>query len=350
MSCFHFDLGSSIANKIKSIGWRTNRLFSFLDCLACLLLVFDACLCAQAQGTAQTSAAPQPEPTRLEQVPRVPGVSTLLRGFNAGVTLSGIHDSSIGWYNVATPAVSYTFSLHYSADASLSIYPYRLVQNRDPKASSGQELVPELGDAGDTFIGLHGSFNSRILSNTTTASFTIPTGDRAAGMGTGKVTFDFSDHLVRYFKQTGFMADIGAGDSSGLFNSMVTNNYTSLGPLAHLQQGIVVWLPGRNYIQSLAYEQLPFGKQTVYANPGPPNDPNHTAVSGINLGEDQGLTTSLGIPLTDHLTLSSYYSRSFSQHLDTVAVNITYVLRGVARKKKLSMIDRALREAAGDSP
>jgi len=42
--------------------------------------------------------------------------------------------------------------------------------------------------------------------------------------------------------------------------------------------------------------------------------------------------------------LSGYYNRSLRQRLDTVSIGVTYVLRGTP-KKRLSMIDRALREA-----
>lgn len=326
--------------------------FSFYR-LASLLLVLGSCLGADAQGGAKADvsgavmpeAAATTEPARLQEIPRVPGVRTLLHGFNAGFTVSGVHDSSIGWYNVVTSAVNYTFSPHYSADASISVYPYRLIDNQlaTPQPSAG--LTPHLGDVGDTFIGFHASFNPSIFWNTTTASLTIPTGNRSDGLGTGRVTFDFSDHMERSFRQTGLLLDLGAGDSSGLFNRMVTNDYSSLGALAHFQAGAIFWLPGCSYLQSAAYEQLPMGKQTVYTFFGPPNVPDRTVVSGSNVSEDNGITTSLGISLTDHITWSGYYNRSLRQHLDTVSMGFTFVLRGTPRKKRLSLIDRALREA-----
>ena len=314
--------------------------------LVCLLVVLGACLPAQAQGTRPASAPALTEPS-VEQVPKVPGVGIILRGFNAGIAFSGVHDSSIGWYTVATPAVSYSFSPHYSADASLSIYPYRLVENPDPIAASTERLVADLGEAGDTLIGLHASFNPRLLRNMATASFTIPTGNRWDGLGTGKVTFDFADHLERYFKQTGFLVDLGAGDSSVLFNRLVTNDYTSLGPLAHFQAGIAVWLPGHSSIQSVAYEQLPAGSQKVYTVVGPPGLPNLTVTSSPSASEDNGFTTSVEIPLNAHVTLSSYYNRSLRRQEDTVSMGMTFVFRGTERSRKLSMIDRALREAEG---
>jgi hypothetical protein len=306
----------------------------------------------EAQATDRPAA---PNATQIEQVPRVPGIGTLLHGVNAGVTFSGVHDSSIGWYTVATPAMSYTYSRHYAADVSFSIYPSREVvddvRNVDPGAPPTQQLVLATGELSDTFIGLHGAFNARKLRNTATASFTLPTGDNAEGLGAGKLTFDFSDRLEFQARKTSLLLDIGAGNSSGLFNRMVTNNYTSIGPLAHFQQGVAFWPFRLGYIQSVLYEQIPIGDQTVYTNPGPPGSPGATVVFGNGLGHDSGVTTAVGIPLASNLTLCGYYNRSFVQSLDTVSVGITYVLRGRAEMKKPSMIDRALREAeTADSP
>lgn len=332
-----------------SAFYRVARASAF-SCLASLLLEMGAGCPAMAQETNPASAPAQAGSAQMEQVPRVPGVSTVFRGFNAGFTLSGVHNSSIGWYNIVTPAAGYTISPHYSADASLSIYPYRLAQSQQSQAVSSQGLTPALGDIGDIFIGLHARWNPHVLQNTATAAFTIPTGNRADGLGTGKVTFDFRDHMERYAKQTGFLLDVGAGDSSGLFNRLVANTYTSLGSLAHFQAGISLGLHGRASIQSAAYEQLPFGKQTLYTNPGPPGSPSVNVTSGNKLGRDNGVTTSLDLPLSTHITLSGYYNRSFQQDLDTVSVGVTYVLRGRPAKKRLSMIDRALREAERDEP
>ena len=64
--------------------------------------------------------------------------------------------------------------------------------------------------------------------------------------------------------------------------------------------------------------------------------PPPATVAGSSASEDNGITTSLGIPLTDHLTFSGYYNRSLRQHVDTVSTGITYVLRGSPARKGLS--------------
>ena len=311
----------------------------------CHLLVVGASVGAhaRAQGT-QTAEAPTSPTSPINQVARVPGLSTVLRGFNAGLTFSGVHDSSIGWYTVATPAVSYAFSPHYSADASFSIYPYRLAPSQQTNPPPNQRLIGAVGDLGDTWIGLHANFNPWHLQNTSTAAMTIPTGNRSDDLSTGRVTFDFSNHSERYFGTMGILLDIGGGDSSGLFNRLVSNDYNSLGPIAHFQTGLIFWLPGRTYIQSLAYEQLPIGDQKLYSTLTVPGKPPVSVVTGRNISEDNGFTTSVGIPLTPNITFSSYYNRSLRLHLDTVSTGITFVFKGTPIHRGLSLIDKALLE------
>ena len=314
--------------------------------LAIFIAILGACLAGKAQATAKAVSATLSGSFNRENVPHTPGVGMLWHGLNSGFTYSQVHDSSIGWYNVFTPAVSFSLSSHYSVDVSLPIYPYRLspvYPALPPALPSSQKLAANLGDLGDTIIDLHASFYPHALWSKTTASLTAPSGNRRDGLSTGKVTFDFSEHLERYVRRTGFIADMGVGDSSGLFNSLVTKDYSSLGPLAHFQAGAVLWLFGRNYIQSVAYEQLPMGGQTVYTAVGPAGI---SMPSGTGLSEDNGFTTYIGIPLTSHLSYTGYYNRSLRHNLDTASFGITYVLRGMPSAKHLSLIDQALREAA----
>jgi len=315
----------------------------------CHLLVVSASLGAEAQGT-ETSVPPSAPSSPINEVARVPGLSTVLQGFNAGLTFSGVHDSSIGWYTVATPAISYTFSHHYSADASFSVYPYRLAPTQQTNPPPNHLLVSAIGDLGDTWIGLHATFEPWRLQNTSTAAMTIPTGNRSDGLSTGRVTFDFSNHTERYFGNTGILLDLGGGDSSGLFNRLVSNDYNSLGPIAHFQTGLIFWLPGRTYIQSLAYEQLPIGDQKLYSTITVPGRPPMSVITGRNISEDNGFTTSLGVPLTPNITFSSYYNRSLRLHLDTVSTGITFVFKGTPIHRGLSLIDKALLEGERSVP
>lgn len=301
---------------------------------------------------AQAATTPSSKPAELQSVPRVPGVGSALRGINGGVAYAGVHNSAIGWYEVLVPAVSYAFSERYSADASATVYLHRFVQNQAPATFAAQRLVLDAGDAGDTLIGLHGVFRPHNFLDSATATLTAPTGDRADGLGTGRVTFDFDNHLERFFGAKALHVDLGMGDSSAVANSLLMRDYNTLGPLAHFELGGSLWMRRYGFVQSAAYEQLPVGSQKIY-------ELVHSRASASSwtqvlisngLSEDNGLTTSFGIPLNAHLLFNGYYNRSLRQHQDTVSLGMTFVVRSLPGYRHLSRIDRALREAAGLSP
>ncbi|WP_263375485.1 hypothetical protein [Granulicella aggregans] len=306
---------------------------------------------ADAQSPGSATAANQQEP--IQQVNQVPTSAVWLKGMNGGVAFAGIHDSSIGWYQAITPGLSYEFSHRWSTDASFTFYPYRLASNQNPMTSTSEPLVSSNGVIGDTLFGFHGRFNPRGLLTTSTASLTAPTGDKASGLSTGRVTFDLSEHVEKYLRRTGLIVDAGGGDSSTLFNQLVTKDYSSLGPIAHFQAGFGIILPRRMYFRSLAYEQLPLGDQKIYSSlsqPGQPGHPSMEVVTGRKISEDNGFTSSMSIPLTEHWIFQSYYNRSLRFRIDTGYFGFTYVLKGTPIPHRRSLIDRAIREAEGLEP
>jgi hypothetical protein len=299
------------------------------------------------EGVSQSPAANAKAP---DNVPRVPGLSDFFQGFNAGVSSFGVYNTSAGWYSVATPAISYTFSPHYSADANATIYLHRTVLSFSSTVPPSQGYDTRAIDGGDTSLGFHANYSPKHFQESVHAYLTVPTGNSSEGLGTGRVTFDFTNRIEKYHRQLGMFLDLGVGNTSTLSNNIITKNYTSLGALAHFQTGSIFWLKG-NYLEMFAYEQLPIGSQTIYAatlqsTSGPSPAPNAT---GSRASEDNGLTLVGGIPLTSNITALSYYNHSFRLKSDTVSFGFSYVLRGSLTGKWLSKIDRALREAETDS-
>ncbi len=301
------------------------------------LLLLGAGRIAHGQAAAERSTTIVPA-TGLS---RDPDLASLGAGANATVTLSGVHDSSIGWYNVVTPELTYSFSPRFSADASLSIFPYRLVQDQ---TSSAPQLNPTHGQIGDTLLAVHGSFFPRRLENTTTVAFTLPTGNQADGLGMGKATIDLSNHSERFFGRKGLLLDLGLGDSSGLFNRLVESQDSTLAVIAHFQAGTTTPLPFQAYLQTTAYEQLPLGDQKIYSVVRMRNRAPVTYVSGRRASEDNGFTSEFTLPVTNHLIFSTLYTRSLRLRLDTVSVSMTYTWKGLGRRHD-SMIDKAIAEA-----
>ena len=261
---------------------------------------------------------------------------SLLRGFNAGIPIAGVHDSVTGWSTIATPAVGYSFNETFSIDATIPIYMYRLADSRSANPRPSQQLVNQRGEIGDTILGFRAQFAPPLFVYQATISVSAPSGDEVYGLTTGRVTFDLSNHFERSFGRLTPTLEIGIGDNVTLTNRIVNKNYTSLGPLSHFQLGLGVELFRGLYFESGAYEQLPLGDQKIY---GPSRNGRATVVTGHNVTEDNGFTNALDIPLDRHTTLSAYYSRSLRIHTDSVAFGISYVLHAVPPAVETPMDD-----------
>lgn len=275
-------------------------------------------------------------PNGRSEVPDVPGLSSLFQGLNAGITISGVHDSYTGWATVVTPAIGYTFNQKFSVDASVPIYLYRLAPSRAANPRRNAYLVNQRGEPGDVVLGLHAQFVPKFVQYQATVSLTLPSGDEIYGLSSGRVTADFNNHFERYVGRFAPSVEVGVGDSTTLVNRIVQKNYTTLGPIAHFQVGLATTLLYGLSFQTAAYEQLPIGDQKIY---GPSRNRRTTVVTGRNVAEDNGFTNSLEFPLDHHTTMSAYYNRSLRLKTDSVALGITYVLRGTPPVEDVPMDD-----------
>jgi hypothetical protein len=273
-------------------------------------------------------------------VPDVPGLTSNLHGFNAGITFSGVHESLTGWATLATPAFGYSFNDIFSIDATIPIYFFRLAQSRAANPKPTALLVDQRGEVGDTILSGHAQFSPTLFQYQLTTAAAFPSGDEAYGLTTGRVTFDINNHFERTFDRFTPDLEMGGGDSTTLVNRIVNKNYTSLGPLAHFQLGTNIDLFRGSSFEVDAYEQLPIGDQKIY---GPSRNGKTTVVTGHNVTEDNGFINSIDIPLSDHFSVAGYYSRSLRLRTDTVAFGITYILRSTTQPAPPAPIDELFR-------
>ncbi|MGP8258826.1 MAG: hypothetical protein ACLQM6_02610 [Acidobacteriaceae bacterium] len=334
-----------------------------------LIVAFLLIASAGVTQTAQQRAVDPDMPSVLVDVPNQRSLSSRLSRFNAGASITSVHDSPAGWYTLATPALVYNFSRHYSMDLSMPVYLYRLAESDSATASAQQPTGPQgpppppvattsqlsahQFDPGDIFWAAHAYFASRSIGETFTPSMTLPSGDTGDGLSTGRVTFDLDSHSTLRLRRSALLLGLGGGNSTSLFNRLVTRNYTSLGYLAHFQLGGMIALPLRGTFEAVAYEQLPLGDSKIYTTLPRPGFPGSTGasgqttvVSGPGVSEDNGFTNSLSVPLTPHWTLQGYYNRSLRLKTDSVGMGITYVARGQARRRRqqLSYYDQLLKQ------
>ncbi|HEY0308262.1 MAG TPA: hypothetical protein VGB94_08875 [Acidobacteriaceae bacterium] len=293
---------------------------------------------------APASSSTEPALALIDQPePQVPGLlSRWASGFNAGFTVSGLHDSTTGYSTLFTSAVGYNFNDHFSADLSFPVYLYRLAPNLASNPPANHLLVNQRGELGDMTFGLHGQWSNHVFDYLGTFAFTVPTGDHVYGLSTGHVTLDYTNHFEHTYGIFTPDIEIGIGDSSELADRSITLNYNSLGALAHFQAGTSINLFRNITFATDAYEQLPIGDQKIYQQINRRRT-TLTVVTGTNLTEDNGFINSLEIPFSRHIVLSGYYSRSLRRRTDTTALSLTYTFKTPPRESLESSVGALFR-------
>jgi len=268
------------------------------------------------------------------------GIVPFTPGFNASLISTSQHDSTSGWSNMLTPNVAWRFNRHLSVNAEVPLYTYLNVS-----VVTGQTVVTGvvLGNTytletknfllGDTTIAGDFEVHPRFLDYNFTATLGTPTGDFPYGLGAGQYTYNLNNHLEHTF--FGWLSpdiELGIGDSSSLIDSSIRKSFVAVGEQAHFQAGLAVALPWLEAeFSSDAYEDMPLSTQTVttITNKGKKGAVKLVkSTTQESIGEDNGFSNTLDIPLTRHLSLAGFYNRSLRNHEDTAGFSLVYLLRG----------------------
>jgi hypothetical protein len=180
---------------------------------------------------------------------------------------------------------------------------------------------------GDTHISARGDWYSRRGGYSATVSLGLPTGDDKSGLGAGEVTYDLNNHLERNFRWVIPEIELGEGNTSTLVDPRIRKDYISVGPIAHFQAGISVPLPHGIYFDAEAYEELPLAQDLVYSTRGS-GKRKVTTSTNVGPAEDNGMLSTLDIPLSPHVMLSGFYNHSIRNNDDVGGFTLTFLLRG----------------------
>lgn len=286
------------------------------------------CGCTAASLLAQASPTVEGSEISATSTQNGPaGIVPYVRGFNFSLGTTTQHDSSNGWSSVLNPDIAFRFNSHFSVDAGAPIYDYiNVTVTKGSKAKPIYTSVTKHFVVGDAALNGHMQFDTPLLSYELTSTLGLPSGDKTYGLGAGQVTYSLNNHFEHSFDFISPDLEIGIGDSSYLQETRVRKNYVTLGTLAHFQAGASFDLPHRASFSANAYEELPISTQTLYSTTGKGKKKVTTATTK-SAGEDNGVQTSLDIPLQPHLTLSGFYNRSFRNRNDTAGFSLTFLLR-----------------------
>jgi hypothetical protein len=259
------------------------------------------------------------------------GIVPSNRGFNASLGTSSQHDSTDGWSSILNPNVAYRLNRHFSLDAGVPLYVYiKVYQNTGTAAKPAYAYIPRNGVFGDAALSFQGDASTGWLDYNGIVTMGLPSGNSGYGLGAGRVTYSINNHLERTLGPLTPDIELGIGDSSNLVEQRVLKSYVAVGPLAHFQAGTSVNLPFNASFEADAYEELPLAKDLVYSTTGK-GKKKVTTATNEDPGEDNGFITSLDIPLSQHVTLSGFYSRSLRDHDDVAGFSLTLLAKAPPR-------------------
>lgn len=257
-----------------------------------------------------------------------PGTMPLIRGFNASVGMTSQYDSLSGGWWLLTPTLAYRLNRHFSLDLGTPIYLYvPIYENAGTTARPAYRYVIHRGLLGDTHMSLRGNWYSRVGGYSASASLALPTGQDRYGLGAGEVTYDLNNHLERDLRWVIPEIELGEGNTSTLVDPRIRKDYISVGPIAHFQAGISVPLPHAIYFDAEAYEELPLAQDLVYSTRGA-GKKKVTTSTNVGPAEDNGMLSTLDIPLSPHVVFSGFYSHSIRNNDDVGGFTLTFLLRG----------------------
>jgi hypothetical protein len=255
------------------------------------------------------------------------GIIPSTRGFNASLITSSQHDSSNGWSSLLMPNVAYRFNRYFSVDVGVPIYMYiNIDANVGTKAKPVYVYSAKNGVFGDTGISFSADTSFHTIDYDGTVAMGLPSGNTDYGLGAGQVTYNINNHFEKGFGRFTPDIEFGFGDTSSLIDQRVTKSYVAVGPMAHFQAGTSVDLPWSMNFEAEAYEELPLAKNIVYSTTGK-GKKKVTTATNEDPAEDNGFNTSLDIPLTNHMTLSGFYTRSLRNHDDVAGFAFTFMLK-----------------------
>ncbi len=250
------------------------------------------------------------------------GPETSERGINASVAFNSVYDQQLDWAIFVQPAISYRLNSHFSADATIPYYVYRLSYKYKAGRQVTNNLVPRHRELGDTTVAAHAEFSPGPMDETLTSAFNLPTGNTTFGLSTGRVTYLVQNDLGVTVGHLTPDLQLGIGDSSNLVNRRVLKNYDTLGTLAYFQVGAMYQAGAHLNLAGDLYEQLPLGNQKVYTQVKRKGKTVEVQQSNGD-AEDNGATITLDIPPRRHWEFSTYFSRSFRLADSTVGLAVT---------------------------
>lgn len=247
-------------------------------------------------------------------------------------------DSALGW----------DFNSHFGVFAGVPLY-FAHISGSTTTTGTITTTTPGTSHdgIGNAYLGFAFRVPNPALDYASALTLAAPTGDTKKGLSSGRANVDWDNRLEHAFNRFTPFFEGGLGNTVP-DSTLVTRSFTSLGLVAHLQEGAGCQLVRHFSINGAAYEIVPFGNQKIFSKlvtagqaakgSGKNGRIFETAAeaSGNGLTRENGYSAWVGFEPTPLWDLEIGYTRSVTFALNSFAFNLRMNVASLLRSRKSS--------------
>jgi len=239
------------------------------------------------------------------------------------------------------PSVGYNFNSHFGMNFGVPIYFVRTAATATTPSTSNTGL-------GNAYVDLKLTYLHPAINFSSTLTGYAPTGNRDNGLSTGRVTFDWNNHLDRSFSRVTPFLEAGAGNTI-LDSTFFTRPFTTLGFTTHITGGSSFNVWKFVSVGASAYSIMPLGDQKVFSklvkqggtakgsgSHGRVYETNSLTAGTSDIARDDGFSAWIDANPSETVDISCGYTRSIHYDLNVmsfgVGVNLGKVFNKAARR------------------
>lgn len=240
-------------------------------------------------------------------------------------------DSTIGW----------DFNKNFSVFGGVPLYftsvPASTTTTGNTTTTTASSSSNGLGNA---YVGMAFRAPGKSLDYAGALTVYAPTGSAANGLSTGRAGVDFSNHFSHSFNKLTPFVEAGAANTVP-DSQFTTRAFTSLGAIAHLEEGADYEIVKHTYLGVSGYQIVPFGNQKIVSKldgkgQGGNAFDNAPQASGSSLTRENGFNTWVDYEPSRFWRAEIGFTRSTTFNLSSLAFNLRFNVGRMLRSKKSS--------------
>jgi hypothetical protein len=259
------------------------------------------------------------------------------KGFTEFETIQGTFNSDSRLVKVDS-TMGWDFNKHFGVFGGVPFY-FTSTPASTTVAGNTTTTLPATSNngMGNAYVGMAFRASNPAIDYAGVITAYAPTGSTADGLSTGRAAVDFTNRFAHSFKK--LMPFVEAGASNTVPDSTFTTRpFTSLGAIAHFEEGGDYRVFRRVDAGASGYQIVPFGNQKIFSrvSGGKGKNPFDGAAeaSGTGLTRENGFNAWVGFEPSKFWRAEIGFTRSTTFDLNSLAFNLRFNVGRMLRSRK----------------